>query len=76
MRIVTFYGMLIYITLCGLCLANEWNAFINSQNNIVKSIENVTTYKKKIPLIFAIKKSGCYSILFAFVTRTSHYQGA
>jgi hypothetical protein len=42
-----FYGMFIYITLCGLCLANEWNAFINSQNNIMKSIENITTYKNK-----------------------------
>jgi len=34
---VIIYGMLIYITLCGLCLTNEWNTFINSQNDIVKA---------------------------------------
>jgi hypothetical protein len=54
-----FYGMLIYIILCGLCLANEWNAFINSHNDIVKSSENLTTYKKKkISLIFCYEKAG------------------
>jgi hypothetical protein len=33
---VIIYLMLIYITLCRLCLPNEWNAFINLQNDIVK----------------------------------------
>jgi len=36
--IVIIYGVLIYITLCGLCLTNEWNVFINSQNDIVKAL--------------------------------------
>jgi len=31
-------GMLIYIILCGLCLTNECNTFINSQNDIVKAL--------------------------------------
>ena len=35
---VIIYGVLIYITLCGLCLTNEWNVFINSQNDIVKAL--------------------------------------
>jgi hypothetical protein len=39
--------MLIYITLYELCLANKWNALINSQNDIVKNIENLMGYKKK-----------------------------
>jgi hypothetical protein len=40
------------------CLANEWNAFINSQNDIVKSSKNLTTYKKKIPPIVFYEKVG------------------
>jgi hypothetical protein len=52
-----FYRMLIYITLCGLCLANEWNAFINSQNDIVKSIKNLTTYQKQNSTDFFLWKS-------------------
>jgi hypothetical protein len=58
-----FYGMLIYIILCGLCLANEWNAFINSHNDIVKSIENLITYTKKNfhRLFLAMKKLGRYT---------------
>jgi len=35
---VIIYGVLIYITLYGLCLTNEWNVFINSQNDIVKAL--------------------------------------
>jgi hypothetical protein len=56
-----FYGMLIYFTLYGLCLANEWNVFINSQNDIMKSIKNLKTYKKNSPIL-AMKKSSCYRV--------------
>ena len=55
--------MLIYINLCGLYLANEWNAFINSQNDIVKSSKNLTTYKKKIPPIVFYEKVGLLQLV-------------
>jgi hypothetical protein len=53
-----FYGMLIYFTLYGLCLANKWNVFINSQNDIVKSIKNLMTYKKQNSIDFGYEKVG------------------
>jgi hypothetical protein len=37
--------------------------FINSQNDIVKSIENLTTYKKNPPIL-ATKKPGRYNLGF------------
>jgi hypothetical protein len=61
--------MLIYITLCGLCLANEWNAFINSQNDIVKSIENLKTYKKKIPPIFGYENARLLQLVLEHLVR-------
>jgi hypothetical protein len=51
--------MLIYVIIRGLCLVNEWNAIINLQNDMVKSIQNLM---KKNPSILALKKSGCYMI--------------
>jgi len=55
-------GMLIYVILHGLYLINEWNAIINLQNDMVKNIQNLMTYKyiKKIPSILALKKPSRY----------------
>jgi hypothetical protein len=39
---IRFIGMLNYVILRGLCLINEWNIFINLQNDMVKNIQNRT----------------------------------
>jgi len=52
-------GMLIYIILRRMCLDNKQNVMINLKNDVVKNIQKPDV--KKIPLILALKKSGCYS---------------
>ena len=61
--------MLIYITLCRLYLANKWNAYINSQNDIMKSIKNLMTYKKKNPLIFCYEKTRSLPLILEYLVR-------
>jgi hypothetical protein len=50
-------GMLIYVSLHRLCLVNEHNAMINLKNDVVKKSRNRI---KKIAVILALKKPGCY----------------
>lgn len=58
-----FYEMSIYIVLCGLHFTNEWNPFTNLQNDIVRSIKNLMTYKKnKIHHWFWLWKSRAITI--------------
>jgi hypothetical protein len=52
--ITTFYERLIDVFTYGLCLANEWNWFINFWNDIVMN-------KKKITIVTALKKPGYYN---------------
>jgi len=51
-------GILIYIILRGLSLVNEWKAIINLQNDMVKNIQNLTTYIKKKSINFGFEKVG------------------
>jgi len=41
---IHFIRMLISVILCGWCLVNEWNVIINLQNDMVKNIQNLTTF--------------------------------
>jgi hypothetical protein len=65
MCIVTLYRMLIYFTLCELCIANECNVFINSHNDIMKKYRKPNDLQKKIPPMFYYEKVGLLQLASA-----------
>jgi hypothetical protein len=68
---IIIYRMLIYITLCGLCLTNKWNTFINSQNDIVKASITWWQKKKKLHHQFWLGKNEVVTLMFDTRASTS-----
>jgi hypothetical protein len=55
-----FMEMLIYTIICVLCHINKWSLSTNFWNAIMRSIENVMAYKKKITINFGFEKLEYY----------------